>query len=80
MADRMRKARTSAGLSQADICQRIGISRKSVTNYEQGDTKPLRAILNAWAEVTGVPAEWIEHGTVTRESQTDWPVIRLVAA
>ncbi len=67
MADRMRKARTSAGLSQSDICERIGISRKSVTNYEQGDTKPLRAILNAWAEVTGVPVEWIVDGTVTHE-------------
>lgn len=62
MADRMRKARTDAGYTAQEIADRIGISRKSVTNYENGDTKPLRAILNAWAEVTGTYVEWLEKG------------------
>lgn len=91
MADRLRKARTDVGLSQQDMCDRIGISRKTVTNYENGDTRPLRAILNAWAEVTGTYVEWLEHGTrpfpggmtdghVTHRKRTDWPVTPLAVA
>ena len=48
MADRLRKARTDAGFTAQDMCDMIGISRKTVTNYEQGDTRPLRPILRAW--------------------------------
>lgn len=32
MADRMRKARTETGMSQQQIADAIGISRKTVTN------------------------------------------------
>lgn len=63
MADRMWKARKDAGLTAQQIADAIGISRKSVTNYESGTTKPLRPILRAWAEVTGTYEEWLEDGT-----------------
>ena len=63
LSDRMWKARKDAGLTAAQIAALIGISRKSVTNYETGTTKPLRPILKAWAEVTGTYVEWLEHGT-----------------
>lgn len=89
LSDRMWKARKDAGLSPADIADLIGISRKSVWNYETGTTKPLRPILKAWAEVTGTYVEWLEDGvspfrgdgrvsqaatSVTRESRTDWSI------
>lgn len=48
-ADRMRKARIDAGLTAQQIADAIGISRKSVTNYESGETKPLKPILAAWS-------------------------------
>ena len=63
LADRMRKSRTDAGLTAQQIADAIGISRKSVTNYETGSTHPLRPILAAWAEVTGTYVEWLESGT-----------------
>lgn len=62
LSDRMWKARKDAGLSPAEIADMIGISRKSVWNYESGATKPLRPILRAWAEVTGTYVEWLEGG------------------
>ena len=62
MSDRMWKARKDAGLTAAEIAEVIGISRKSVTNYETGTTKPLKPILRAWAEVTGTYVEWLEDG------------------
>lgn len=62
LADRMWKARKDAGLTAQQIADAIGISRKSVTNYEGGTTRPLRPILRAWADVTGTYEEWLETG------------------
>ncbi len=64
MADRMRKARLDAGLSQKQIADLIGISRGSAINYENGQTRPLRAILAAWAEATGTYPEWLTTGRI----------------
>lgn len=62
LGDRMRKARIDAGLTAQRISDIIGISRKSVTNYENGDTRPLPVILQAWADVTGTYVEWLDRG------------------
>lgn len=62
LGDRMAKARRDAGFTAQEIAARIGISRKSVWNYEHDTTKPLTPILRAWAEVTGTYVEWIETG------------------
>jgi len=58
-ADRMRKARESAGLSQTEMAQRLTIARSSVVNYERRHTHPLPAIRKAWAEACGVDDDWI---------------------
>lgn len=63
LGDKMRKARELAGLSQAEMALKIGVSRQSVSNYEVGATEnPRRIVLNAWAAATGVPVEWFTGG------------------
>lgn len=80
LADRMRKARIDAGLTAQQIADAIGISRKSVTNYETGATHPLRPILAAWAEVTGTYIEWLEEGVVTCRNPQEWRTTQAAAA
>lgn len=65
MGDRLRKAREDAGLSQAELADRIGISRNTVGNAEIGDRTPLLVTLRAWADVTSVPVEWLQTGRTT---------------
>jgi len=60
--DRLRKARESAGLSQQQLADRIGISRGSVTNYESDKHPVRRIVLNAWAAATGMNLEWLRDG------------------
>lgn len=60
--DRLRAAREQAGLSQSDLAHITGISLKSVTRYEAGDTRPRRPQLIAWAMATGFGLEWLETG------------------
>jgi transcriptional regulator with XRE-family HTH domain len=60
-ADRLRKARQFAGLTPEELAERIGVTPRTVYNYETG--KPTRpAALKLWALATGVPFQWIETG------------------
>lgn len=58
-ADRARKARDHAGLSQQELAELAGISRRSVVNYETGTTIPRRPQYLAIALATGVSAAWL---------------------
>lgn len=61
--DRLRKARTSIGKTTRDFADLIGVSQKTVTDYENDrPAKPRKIVLNAWALATGVPVSWLERG------------------
>lgn len=62
MADRLRKAREFAGMTQDELADAIGISRRTVTTYEHGGTRPSRVIIRGWALATGVPVDWLTSG------------------
>ena len=64
VADRLRKARTVAGLSQEELAERIGCADTTVSNYETGATTNVRRIvMRQWALATGVPEAWLRDGT-----------------
>lgn len=67
VADRLRKARESASLSQKQLADRSDISLRTVANYESptyaGARK--RPFLASWAMATGVPLSWILTGAVS---------------
>lgn len=62
LGDRLTKARKFAGLSQTDLADYLGIARRSITSYENDETRPSRAVLIAWALRCDVPLDWLEHG------------------
>lgn len=61
LSDRVRKAREHAGLSQQELAERLSITRTSVVNWERGHTRPLRALLVALADTTGVDPAWLTY-------------------
>jgi transcriptional regulator with XRE-family HTH domain len=66
LADRLRKARISAGLEQAELETMTGISRKSISNYENGYTAPNKPVLLSWAMACGVDLDWLAGEGPTR--------------
>lgn len=73
LGDKLRKARTSAGLEQVDLANELGIARNSVANYENGRTTPRRAVLLAWALCTGVSLDWLtEDDTPPTDGDAGW--------
>ncbi|WP_233568398.1 helix-turn-helix domain-containing protein [Frigoribacterium sp. PhB118] len=61
LADRLRKARETAEVSQDEMAEQIGVSRRSIVRYEGGATVPRSALL-LWSMRTGVPMEWLLNG------------------
>jgi len=95
LGERLAKARRINGWSQAQVSAKLGISRRSITRYEDDATVPSTAILIAWANICDVPFEWLSSETVTgtdlqgylghpalrgKKSQVDGPCVAPAAA
>ena len=63
MHHRLRIAREWAHLEQAELAEKMGISRQSVSSAENGKTTPRKITLNAWALACGVPVGWLKNGS-----------------
>jgi transcriptional regulator with XRE-family HTH domain len=63
VGDRLRKARMITGLSTAEFAERLGVSQKTVNNAEADKHAVRKITFNAWSLATGIPVEWLEHGT-----------------
>ena len=79
LSENIRRLRRAAGLSQEELAGRLGVSRQSVSLWEQGVTNPTVENIYAMAEVLGVsfnelmaapadPAPTPEGETVTARS------------
>lgn len=66
LADRLRKAREFAGLKQAELAEYAGISRRSISDYEQALAKPKWPAVLVWAQTCNVPADWLAGDDVPR--------------
>lgn len=59
---RLRIARETAGLDQSQLANKMGVSRGTISNAENGRRIPRKIVVNAWSNVTGVPVEWLLTG------------------
>ncbi len=66
------RAREHAGLEQADVAEYAGISRASVSAYENGKTVPKLAVLRVWAERCDVPLDWLVTGREQGSPSSAW--------
>jgi transcriptional regulator with XRE-family HTH domain len=52
-AERLRACRLAAGLTQAELAARAGVSASAIVNYERGSARPRPRRLAALARVLG---------------------------
>lgn len=79
MKRRLRLAREDAGLEQTELANLLGISPRSIHNYEKGYTVPKKPVLLHWAISTGVPLAWLAEGIDTEVTPTPCPSCGLPA-
>lgn len=62
LGDRIRKARSEAGMSQADLADALGVNPKTVARWEAGHTQPTLEDLDRTSDATNVDARWLVLG------------------
>lgn len=66
IGDRLQKARATAGLSQGELAEALGVDRRTVSRWENGQSVKRSTVL-LYAMRTGVDADWIETGYTPRD-------------
>ena len=59
LPDRLAKARTFAGHTQAELAHLLGVSLSTERRLEHGTVSPNRMDLIGWAVICGVDAAWL---------------------
>ncbi|HOP19737.1 MAG TPA: helix-turn-helix domain-containing protein [Amphiplicatus sp.] len=62
IGDRIRQARKAAGLNQAALAARVGVTQPAVANWESGVHDPRRMMLAKLAEALSTPLDWLAEG------------------
>jgi transcriptional regulator with XRE-family HTH domain len=57
---RLRLARVHTGLSQGEAAEKFGVSHRSVSQWELGETRPAEERLQAIAELYKISLEWLQ--------------------
>ncbi len=58
-ADKVKEARISLGISQAQLAQEVGVSPRSVQAYERGEKKPRAAVMSRLAKALKVSVKFL---------------------
>lgn len=69
LGSRLRDARTWRRLEQTQLAEALDVSRATISNYENGVTKPSKLQVAAWAVVCDVDVDWLRTGQ-TEEAPT----------
>lgn len=59
LGNRMEKARKVRGLNQDDLAIYLGLKKSTISKFERGAQIPRLAYIRSWAELCGVPLEWL---------------------
>jgi transcriptional regulator with XRE-family HTH domain len=60
LSERLVKSREEAGIRDREtMALRMGVHVNTIGNYERGDTTPMRATVERWAEVTDTDVDWL---------------------
>ena len=63
-SEKLKKARRDAGLSQAELADRIGVTPRSLTDYECGRAVPRRAKIERMADELGVTVLYLTEDSI----------------
>ena len=67
IATRLRMARKAAGLSQGQVAKKLNLHRPTISEIEAGRRRVSAEEVSALAQIYGIDANWIVHGS----NQTD---------
>lgn len=63
MKDRIKKIRTSVGLTQQQFGEKLGLKRNTIATYETGRGEPQSSTIVSICREFGINKDWLENGT-----------------
>ena len=60
--ENLKRARTSIGMTQAELARRTGITERSIYNYEKNSRAPTIDVVERFAQALGVQPESLMEG------------------
>ena len=79
--ERLKDLRKKAGLSQAELAKRIGVSKSSINMYERGEREPGLEILEAIADFFNVDMNYLlgSSDVISESSNIDHQFLDLLS-
>lgn len=72
LGDRVKRARSQAGLTQAQLAHKVGVSVVTISRIERGETTdPESSTLRGIAEATGISSSWLIGDAVEADAGRD---------
>ena len=62
ICDNLKQLRTARGLTQAEVAQRLGVTRQTISSYESGRTMPDLETLKRLTDILGCDLEQLLYG------------------
>lgn len=69
IGEKIKQTRISAGLSQKEMAQKLGLSISTYSNYENGHREPPLEIIKAICDIVGTDLSVLILGTGTKEKE-----------
>jgi transcriptional regulator with XRE-family HTH domain len=66
LGERLHKAREFAGITRTGMADRLGVSERTIRNYENEAVRVTRSIVLAYAAETMVPVDWFSEDAAIR--------------
>lgn len=79
VGERIRKARTDAGMTAAELADALGVARETVARWETSARPPRADRLAAIEDVCGIVRGWLT-ATLRYTRRAWWGLVRAVAA
>lgn len=73
IASRLAAARMEAGLSQADLAKKAGVSAGAIGNIESGTRHGTARVIQAIAGALDVNTHWLVDGIGPKRAAAPWP-------
>jgi len=73
---RLELARRQTGMTQPQLAEELGISKRTVVDFENDVRAPKRATMMGWARATGVSFAWLETGQAANPEGGGLRVVR----
>lgn len=71
-AERLKQARSAAGLSMRDLAEQVGVSANMIKKYEHGDSMPSSAVLLQLGRALGVRSEYFFRPFVLKLGEVEY--------